>query len=78
MSYAFCLEPVVEKSDLIRKDEDYIHSPKHRNSLNNYIANTDKIPHNAAIARLLLITPEEVERIYQESVEALRTAMVKK
>jgi hypothetical protein len=69
----------VEKDNILRKilqDEDFIYSPKFGNSLNKFLAKSEKIPHNAAIGRFLLISEEEVERLYQESIVKLRKGMV--
>ena len=41
----------VERDEMIRKikeDEDFIHSPKHQNSLNKLLAKTDNILENGA------------------------------
>jgi hypothetical protein len=68
----------MEKSELQAKiltEEDFIHSPKYQNSLNKFLAKTDNLLENGAIGRLLLIPADEVERIYQESVEALKKEM---
>ena len=60
----------------IKEDDDFIHSPKFGNSLQKYLAKTDKLLENGAIGRLLLIPAEEVERIYEESIVELRKGMV--
>lgn len=68
----------MEKSDMekrVREDEDFIHSPKHQNSLNKYLAKMENPLENGAIGRLLLITSEEVEDLYQESVIELKERM---
>ena len=68
----------MEKSELmskITKDEDFIHAPKYGNSLSRLLAKTDNLLENNAIARLLLISSDDVERIYQESIEELRKEM---
>jgi len=70
----------VEKSEIKEKvinQEDFIHAPKFGNSLNKFLAKTDKILENGAIGKLLQITAEEVESIYQESVDLLREGMAK-
>ncbi len=69
----------VERDEMIRKikeDEDFIHSPKHQNSLNKLLAKTDNILENGAIGRLLLIPETEVEELYQKSIAELRKEMV--
>lgn len=81
-------EDIVKK---IKEEEDYIRSPKFANSLNKFLAknpdgvhikNTEKPAaalkiQNKAIARLLLISEEEVENLYQKSVVLLREEMLK-
>lgn len=68
----------VEKSDMekkIREEEDFIHAPKHQNSLQKFLAKTDNLLENGAIGRLLLISEKEVEAIYQESIVQLKKEM---
>ena len=60
----------------IKEDDDFIHAPKFGNSLQKYLAKTDKLLENGAIGRLLLIPAEEVERIYEESIIELRKEML--
>lgn len=69
----------MEKADMekkIREEPDFIHAPKFSNSLDKFLAKSDNICENNAIGRLLMIPPEEVEKIYLESVEELRKEMV--
>ena len=61
---------------LVRLDPDYIKSPKYGNSLSEYLAKVDKIPDSKAIARLLMITPQEVDAEYESAVQALRHRIV--
>lgn len=68
----------MEKSEAMKKikeERDFIHAPKFGNSLNNFLAKNENMLENNAIGRLLLISPEEVEAIYQESVVKLREEM---
>lgn len=68
----------MEKSDMekkIREEEDFIHAPKHQNSLQKFLAKTDNLLENGAIGRLLLISEKEVEAIYQESIVQLKKEM---
>lgn len=68
----------MEKSEMqkkIREIEDLIHSPKCQNSLNKFLSKTENVLKNSAIAKLLLITEEEVEKIYEESVAILKEKM---
>lgn len=60
----------------IMEDEDYIHAPKFGNSLNKFLAKNEKVLENRSIARLLLISEEEVEKLYEESIVELRKEMV--
>jgi len=59
----------------IREVEDFIHAPKCQNSLIKFLAKLEKPLENATIARLLLLSPEEVEEIYQQSIIQLRKEM---
>ena len=68
----------MEKSEMERKileEEDFINAPKYGNSLNKLLAKSENPCENNSIGRLLLITPEKVEEIYQESVEKLKEEM---
>jgi hypothetical protein len=60
----------------IREEEDFIHSPKHQNSLTRFFMKNDQPLENGAIGRLLLISSKEVEAIYQESVVELRKQVI--
>jgi hypothetical protein len=59
----------------IREEADFIHAPKFSNSLQKFLAKNENLLENNAIGRLLLLSPEEVEAIYQESVVKLREEM---
>ena len=68
----------MERSEMekkVREDEDFVHSPKHQNSLNRFLAKNENPLENGAIGRLLLIAPEEVEALYQQSVVQLKEEM---
>lgn len=68
----------MDKNDMQRKvkeEEDFVKAPKFQNSLKKYLAKTDKIPENGTIGRLLMITSDEVEVLYQESIVRLRKEM---
>jgi hypothetical protein len=68
----------MEKADMekkIREEEDFIHAPKFGNSLDRFIVKSENPSENSAIGRLLLISAEEVERLYQESVVVLKKEM---
>jgi len=68
----------VEKDELkqkIMEDEDFIKAPKYANSLNRFLAKNERKLDNGAIGRLLLITEEEVDQLYEQSVIQLRKGM---
>jgi hypothetical protein len=69
---------MVDKDDILKRieeDEDYIRCPKFGNSLAKFVSKNSEGVENAAIARLLMIPEEEVERIYEEAVKQLREEM---
>lgn len=69
----------MEKNEIqqrIQEEEDYIRAPKFSNSLAKFTARNSEGVENATIARLLMISEEEVERLYQEAVGFLREDMV--
>ena len=57
----------------IKQDPDYIKSPKYGNSLTKFLAKVEKIPDTKAIARLLMITPQDVDEQYDQAVSTLRS-----
>lgn len=59
----------------ILDDEDYIRCPKFSNSLNKFTQKNSEGVENSTIARLLMMSEEEVERVYQEAVKMLRKSM---
>ena len=68
----------VEKSEMLKKildDEDYIRCPKFSNSLNKFTQKNSEGVENSTIARLLMMTEEEVEAKYQEAVARIREEM---
>lgn len=63
------------KEDLkakVLEEKDFIKCPKFNNSLNKYLAKAPEVVEDKAIARLLMIEPEEVEKIYLEAVEKIK------
>lgn len=62
-------EEIIKK---VREEEDYIRSPKDSNSLVKFLAKNSEGVENSTIARLLMTSEEEVNKIYQEAVVALR------
>lgn len=70
----------MDKNDQIKRileDEDYIKCAKFCNSMAKYVDRYSEGVENNIIAKLLSMSEEEVEKIYQESVEILRKDMVK-
>lgn len=65
-----------EIQERILKEEDYIHAPKFSNSLVKFVARNSEGVENATIARLLMLTEEEVGKIHQEAIEMLREDMI--
>lgn len=65
-----------EIQDRIATEEDYIRCPKFGNSLNKFTLKNSEGVENNIIARLLMMTEEEVERTYQEAVQMLRDDML--
>lgn len=65
-----------ELSARVTTDEDYIRCPKFGNSLSRFINKNPDGIENDAIARLLLTTEEEVNRLYEEAVALLREEML--
>jgi hypothetical protein len=71
----------VERSEMekkVREEDDFIHSPKFGNSIKRFLAKMENPPENTTIGRLLLLSEEEVEKLYQESVVILREKMLNK
>lgn len=69
----------VDKSELqqrILEEEDYVRCPKFSNSLAKFLARNGDGVENATIARLLMISESEVEKIYQDAVDILRENMI--
>ena len=82
MSYAETLvRKTMDKQDLAKKiqeDEDYVRCPKCNNSLLKFLAKNGDGVDNNVIARILMISEEKVEEIYQEAVKKLQAEMVEK
>ena len=69
----------MDRNDIQRRileEDDYIRCPKCGNSLTRFLTKSSDGVENATIARLLMLSEEEVEKIYQEAVVMLRQAMV--
>ena len=68
----------MDKEDILRRiaeEEDYIRCPKFSNSLVKFVAKNDDGVKNSTIAKVLMISEEEVEKIYEEAVSLLREEM---
>ena len=71
---------MIDKEELQRRviaEEDYIRCPKFDDSLTKFTSdpkNSEGVK-NSTIARLLVITEEEVEKLYQEAVQMLKDDM---
>lgn len=59
----------------ILEESDYIKCPKCSNSIEKFLAKNIKEPDNRTIARLLMMTEEEVEKYYQEAIKMLQEGM---
>jgi hypothetical protein len=69
---------MVDKNELYRKirnEVDYIRCPKCANSLSKFLSKNAEGVENSAIARLLMVSEEEVEKIYNDAVRMLRSGM---
>ncbi len=67
------------RDELIKKileDEDYIKAPKYGNSVAKFVAKNPDGADNKLIARVLLMTEDEVDKIVEEAVEMIRADMV--
>ena len=63
--------------DRILNDDDYIHCPRLKNSLTNMVNTNPEGVDNERIAKVLLITEEEVEELYQSALRKLRKVLGK-
>jgi hypothetical protein len=78
-SYKESLVVNVTKEDLRKKileEPDFVKSAKHSNSLMRYLTKNPKEIDNKTIARLLMISEEEVEEIYEWAVGLLKHDLV--
>lgn len=69
---------MVDKNELYRKikeEPDYIRCPKFGNSMTKFLSKNPEGVENSTIARLLMISEPEVEKIYNEAVRMLRAGM---
>jgi hypothetical protein len=70
------MEDKIELQKRVLEEEDYVRAPKFSNSLSKFLTRNRDGVENATIARLLMITEEEVEKIHQEAIDMLREDMV--
>jgi hypothetical protein len=56
----------------IETDDDFINSPSHRNSLKVFMSKNPEGVDNDRIAKVLMITEEEVEEAYEEALAKLK------
>lgn len=60
----------------ILEEEDYVRCPKFSNSLQKFLARNSDGVETATISRLLMLSEEEVEKLYQEAIDIIREDMV--
>jgi hypothetical protein len=67
-----------ELQNKINTEEDYIRCPKFHNSMAKFLANAKNSEgvKNNIIARLLMMSKEEVEKLYEEAVQMLKDDML--
>lgn len=61
-----------EDKKKVLEDPDFIKNTKSGNSLSKYLTRNERNLDNFSIARLLIITEEEVEEIYQKAVSFIK------
>jgi len=77
-SYRESLVEIVNREEVKKKimeDPDFIKSHKYGNSLSKFLSNNNGDLENATIARLLMISEDEVENIYKEVVDFIKNKM---
>jgi len=62
----------------IRSEDDYIRCKKFSNSLAKFMGKFSEGCEDAAIARVLMISEEEVQQIYSDAIASIRAEMVEK
>jgi len=65
----------IEIKNKIETDEDFINSPNHRNSLKVFVSKNPEGVSNDRIAKVLMISEEEVEEIYKTALNKIRKNM---
>lgn len=69
----------MDKTEIIKRileEEDYVRCPKFSNSLQKFLARNGDGVETATISRLLMLSEEEVEKLYQEAITMIREDMV--
>lgn len=77
--YKESLVRIVNKEDLkkrILEDPDFIKCAKSGNSLNKFLASNKEDLDTSVIARVLMISEDEVENIYQECIDFIKSGML--
>lgn len=68
----------MDKDDILKRvkeEEDYVRCPKCSNSLAKFLAKNSEGVEDSVIARLLMISEEKVQEIYEEAIKELRKEM---
>lgn len=68
----------ISKEDFKKKileEKDFIKCPRSNNSLEKYLSKGPEVAEDKAIARLLMIDVDQVEKIYQEAIQIIRKEM---
>jgi len=65
-----------EESIKISRDFDYIHAPKHSNSLREFLAYYPDGAPDSVICKALCITQQELEDLYNSAITKLKQGMV--
>lgn len=64
-----------ELKSKIGNDSDFIYCPSSDNSLEKFVKKHPNGTSNEKIAQVLAMTSEEVEKVYQDAVEMIRTEL---
>jgi ERCC4-type nuclease len=78
MSFRVILGEKMENNELetkILEDDDFIRCPKSANSLAKFLSKNADGVENATIARLLMITEEQVQEIYEAAAAEIKEGM---
>ena len=63
------------KDPRLSSDPDFIHSVKHNNSLSELLKQNPNGVSDAVICRILCLTPEELQSLYNSAIMKLRTTL---